>query len=86
MIQLYRITGLILLFGCGASTVSLLAVDFPSFRMPGFCLALIASVILGAIGGIAYYQRDKSEDCWQWMATAVAIASVLIIGGAIQWM
>ncbi|MEB3881951.1 hypothetical protein [Lyngbya sp. CCY1209] len=86
MIQLYRIIGLILMFGCGASAVSLLAVDYPQFRLPGFWLALIASLVLGAIGGIAYYQREKSEDWWQWLTVAVAVACVLIIGGGIQWM
>jgi hypothetical protein len=47
---------------------------------------LIAALILGAMGGIAYYQREKTEDWWQWLTVAIAVACVLIIGGGIQWM
>ncbi|CDM92847.1 MAG: hypothetical protein P5702_06935 [Limnospira sp. PMC 1291.21] len=85
MIQLYRILGLILLFGASASTVSLLAVSYQSFRLPAFWLALIAASILGAMGAIAYYHKGKSEEWWQWLVFAIAVAAVLIIGGAIQW-
>ncbi|AMW29400.1 MULTISPECIES: hypothetical protein [Arthrospira] len=86
MIQLYRMLGLILLFGASSSTVSLLAVSHQSFRLPAFWLALIAASVLGAMGAIAYYHRDKSEEWWQWLVLAIAVAAVLIIGGAIQWM
>ncbi|CAD5934068.1 hypothetical protein PCC9214_01483 [Planktothrix tepida] len=61
MIQLYRITGFLLLVASTASLISLLALLVNQLKEPFFVLSLIISIGLGVTGTVIYYRKTDNK-------------------------
>ncbi len=85
MIQLYRITGFLLLIASTASLISLLALLVNQLREPFFILSLVVSLGLGIVVTIIYYRRTDDKEWVISLAFLGGLATALIIGGLIQW-
>lgn len=86
MISLYRIIGLGLLIGSGASLISLASLLNQDFQEIGFILALLSAIGNGIAGAAIYYQKDKLGDTFVlYVVMLIGLCLVLIVGGMIQW-
>lgn len=86
MISLYRIIGLGLLVGSGASFVSLASLLNQDFREIGFLLTLLFALGIGVAGAAIYYQREKLGDAFVfYIVLLIGLDIMLFMGGLIQW-
>ena len=85
MIQLYRITGFLLLMASTASLISLLALLVNQLREPFFILSLVVSLGLGITGTIIYYRKTDDKEWVIGLAFLTGLTVALLIGGLIQW-
>lgn len=85
MIQLYRITGFLLLMASTASLISLLALLVTQLREPFFVLSLIISIGLGIAGTVIYYRKTDDKEWVLGIVFIVGLTIALLLGGIIQW-
>jgi len=85
VIQLYRITGFLLLMASTASLVSLLALLVNQLKEPFFILSLIISIGLGVTGTAIYYRKTDDKEWVLGLAFLAGLTVALLLGGLIQW-
>lgn len=85
MIQIYRITGFLLLMASSASLISLLALLVTNLREPFFLLSLVCSLGLGITGTVIYYRKTDDKEWILGLVFLAGLTTALLLGGFIQW-